>query len=87
MIIDRETIEPRQDAQPPAPCVPVAVAVLSEADALEAALRDMTESFSGDFIDGRVGQLHNTFEHRSRVLRQLTAKLAVMRSEETTLTQ
>jgi|GEM_PF-1802466 len=87
MIIYRETIGPMQDARLPAPFAPVAAAAPSEADALEAALRDMTESFSGDFIDGRVGQLHNTFEHRSRVLRQLTAKLAAMRSQEATLTQ
>jgi hypothetical protein len=53
-----------------------------EADALEIVLRDMTESFAKDFIDGRVGQQHNTFEHRSRVVRQLTAKLADMRTQE-----
>jgi hypothetical protein len=58
---------------------------LSEADALEMALHDMTESFAKDFMDGRVGQQHNTFEHRSRVLRQLTAKLADMRTQEAVL--
>lgn len=53
----------------------------SEADALAAALADMTASFSSDFVDGRVGKRHNTFEHRSRVLRQMTGSLAAMRAQ------
>lgn len=51
-----------------------------EADALEAALRDMTGSLHRDFAEGNVGVRYNTFGHRSRVLRQLTARLAAMRS-------
>lgn len=54
----------------------------SEADALEAALADMTAAFSCDFVNGRVGEHHNTFEHRSRVLRQMTGSLAAMRARD-----
>ena len=54
----------------------------SEADALEAALSDMTAAFSSDFVNGRVGEHHNTFEHRSRVLRQMTESLAAMRAHD-----
>jgi hypothetical protein len=55
---------------------------ISASDALETALRDMTLSLSRDFVDGRIGMRHNTFQHRSRVLRQLTAELALMREED-----
>ena len=48
-------------------------ALPSEADAL----RDMGALFISDFASGRVGQHHNTFQHRSRILRQLKAKLRV----------
>lgn len=54
----------------------------SEADALEAALTDMTTAFLGDFVNGRVGERYNTYEHRSRVLRQMTQRLAVMRARD-----
>lgn len=53
-----------------------------EADALEAALADMTAAFSSDFVAGRVGERHNTYEHRSRVLRQMTGSLAAMRARD-----
>ena len=46
-------------------------AVPSEAEAL----RDMGALFISDFSSGRVGEHHNTFQHRSRILRQLKAKL------------
>lgn len=51
-----------------------------EAAALEAVLRDMTASFSRDYVSGQMGTLHNTYQHRSRVLRQLSAQLAAMRA-------
>lgn len=51
-----------------------------EVDAPGAALRDMTGSLYRDFAEGNVGDRYNTFAHRSRVLRQLTARLAAMRS-------
>jgi hypothetical protein len=54
----------------------------SEADALEAALADMTAAFSDDFVNARVGERHNTYEHRTRVLRQMTGNLAVMRARD-----
>lgn len=53
----------------------------SEADAMEAALADMTAAFSDDFANARVGERHNTYQHRSRVLRQMTASLAAMRAQ------
>ena len=34
----------------------------------------MRARFMADFIGGRIGQHHNTFQHRERVLRQLTAQ-------------
>ena len=53
--------------------------VASEVDGLAAALADMTASFSSDFANGRVGERHNGYEHRSRVLRQMAGRLAAMR--------
>lgn len=52
-----------------------------EADALEASLRNMSASFSRDYVAGLMGVRHNTYQHRARVLRQLTAQLAAMRAE------
>ena len=75
MRIDFGTPLPARDARPPANGI-------DKADALEATLRDMADTLSSDFVDGRVGKRHNTFEHRSRVLRQLTARLARMRTQE-----
>ena len=54
----------------------------SDADALEAALADMTRAFSSDFVAGRVGERHNTYQHRTRVLRQLSGQLATLRERE-----
>jgi hypothetical protein len=34
----------------------------------------MRAQFIADFTGGRIGQHHNTFQHRERVLRQLTAQ-------------
>ncbi len=34
-------------------------------------LAGMEARFAADFADGLMGRLHNTFQHRSRVLRQL----------------
>jgi len=52
-----------------------------EADALERALRDMTRVLSGDFSEGRVGARYNSYAHRSRVLRQLAARILAMRGQ------
>lgn len=41
------------------------------------AVRDlaaMRAQFMADFVGGRIGQYHNTFQHRERVIRQLTAR-------------
>ena len=37
-------------------------------------LEAMRARFMADFVAGRIGQHHNTFRHRARVLRQLTAQ-------------
>ena len=40
-------------------------------------LAAMRAKFVADFAGGRIGTHHNTFQHRARVLRQLTAKAQV----------
>jgi len=39
------------------------------------ALDDKRRLFAEDFAGGRIGARFNTFEHRSRILRQLAAKI------------
>jgi hypothetical protein len=39
------------------------------------ALDDKRRLFAEDFAGGRIGTRFNTFEHRSRILRQLAAKI------------
>lgn len=46
-----------------------------DVDALEAALSDMKTRFSSDLVEGRMGARHNTFQHRARIIRQLTQQL------------
>lgn len=53
-----------------------------EADALATGLRDMTQALSRDFSEGRVGARYNSYAHRSRVLRQLAARLLTMRDSD-----
>lgn len=53
-----------------------------ETDALDAALQDMTAAFSSDFAAGLIGRRHNTFAHRTRVLRQMSADLAFRRAQD-----
>jgi hypothetical protein len=48
--------------------------------ALETALRDMKVNFSSDFVEGRMGHQHNTFQHRARIIRQLTNQLDEQRA-------
>ena len=45
---------------------------LADPETADARLTAMRADFLADFADGRIGRHHNTFEHRSRVLRQLT---------------
>jgi hypothetical protein len=61
---------------------PDSVQHCSEIDALDAALQDMTAAFSSDFASGLIGQRHNTFSHRTRVLRQMADDLALMRARD-----
>jgi uncharacterized protein (DUF885 family) len=51
----------------------------ADADALEAALADMSATFSDDCVSGRSGMGHNGHEHRSRVLDEMTEQLATLR--------
>jgi len=41
-------------------------------------LDDKRRVFAEDFAGGRIGTRFNTFEHRSRILRQLAAKISEM---------
>jgi len=43
-----------------------------------AEVRRMADTLYADVANGRVGTRSNTFEHRSRVLRQLAAKTYVL---------
>jgi len=43
-----------------------------------AEVRRMADTFYADFANDQVGRRFNSFEHRSRVLRQLTAKTYVL---------
>jgi len=43
-------------------------------DQAGAVVRHMASTLFDDYANGRVGTRSNTFEHRSRVLRQLAAK-------------
>jgi len=51
----------------------------------QAAFREMVRltgrKLQADFSSGLVGQHHNTFQHRSRVLRQLTAECRAMTND------
>lgn len=38
----------------------------------------MSDQLFHDFADGRVGQRFNTYEHRSRVIRRMTAELRML---------
>ena len=51
----------------------------SDADDLQAQVRVMETSLASDFADGRVGTHHNTYAHRSRVLRQQKANVLTLR--------
>jgi hypothetical protein len=42
--------------------------------AMDDEVRRMSGTLSCDFANGRVGERHNTFGHRTRLLRQLTAR-------------
>ena len=41
---------------------------------LDDQVRRMSGTLSCDFAAGHVGQRHNTYQHRARLLRQLTAR-------------
>ena len=47
-------------------------------EAFREMVRLMGRKLQADFSNGLVGQHHNTFQHRARVLRQLTAECRTM---------
>ena len=51
--------------------------------ALDEQVRRMSGTLSCDFANGRVGQRHNTYDHRARMLRQLTARRDALRQTMT----
>jgi hypothetical protein len=64
-------------------CGPTMIPRLAgEAESFAMQIRTMEAIFSRDFANGRVGTRYNTYQHRSRVVRQLTAKLHAMRARE-----
>jgi len=52
-------------------------------EALKARVQSMASTLSSDFANGRVGTRFNTYQHRVRVLRRLTARLEAMRGGTT----
>lgn len=46
-----------------------------DADDMAGQLRLMSDTLAQDYANGRVGQRFNTYAHRSRVIRQMTAEL------------
>jgi len=53
---------------------------VGEVEAFEVHVRSMESKLASDFAGGRMGKRYNTYEHRSRVLRQQQAKLDEMRA-------
>ena len=51
----------------------------ADSDALATEVALMARALSTDFLNGRGGTRSGTYDHRSRVIRQLTARLAIMR--------
>jgi hypothetical protein len=51
--------------------------------ALDDQVRRMSGTLSCDFANGRVGQRHNTYDHRARMLRQLIARRDALRQPMT----
>lgn len=54
-------------------CDPTGVSDVRDQAADAGALAAMRAQFLSDFSNGRMGQHHNTFQHRARILRQLDA--------------
>ena len=50
--------------------------------ALDDQVARMSGTLSCDFTNGSVGQRYNTYEHRTRVLRQLTARRDFVRAAQ-----
>jgi hypothetical protein len=55
----------------PVPPPPEAHTASPRAEAAPDGLPAMQARFVADFTSGRMGQNHNTFQHRERILRQL----------------
>ena len=67
----------RPAASPSTPIFPTDVSPLAPDPArASGALAAMRAQFIADFAGGTMGDRHNTYEHRSRILRQLAGKLS-----------
>lgn len=56
-----------------------ATTVVTDPDPLATEIDRLTKTLASDFANGRVGKRYNTYQHRSRVIRQLTACRTAMR--------
>lgn len=54
--------------------------VIAELDQLAAEIDQLTKALASDFANGRVGKRYSTYQHRSRVIRQLKASRAAILS-------
>lgn len=54
--------------------------VIAEPDQLAAEIDQLTKALASDFANGRVGKRYSTYQHRSRVIRQLKASRAAILS-------
>jgi hypothetical protein len=67
-------------SEPGSPLLPkVSQALSIEIARLTEQVRTMTLRLNDDFVSALIGTRHKTYEHRSRVLRQLNAQLSGMR--------
>ena len=62
---------PLMSPTPSAAAITPTDVVLATPTAASAGLAEMRSKFLTDFADGLVGRHHNSYQHRSRILRQL----------------
>ena len=78
---DGEDGREREGSQPASshsiPIIPSDVSLLaSDRASASGELAAMRAQFIADFAGGTMGNRHNTYEHRSRILRQMAGKLS-----------
>ena len=64
-----------ESASSPSPGPTRSQSMFTEWDGLAKRMHEMAGNLSSDFAHGRIGTRHHIFEHRSRVLRQLTDRV------------